>query len=95
MINSRDDWLGQRVVMFDGKGISLKEMIRTVTNFEGAHSIDVGRLAAVEGEQAFRATMKPNPPYPECHHHLWNPLCTPNRDRVCAIPIRKTVRAAE
>lgn len=58
---SCDDWLGQQVVMFDGKGVSLKEMIRTVANFEGAHSIDVGRLAAVEGEQAFRAAMKPAP----------------------------------
>ena len=42
---SCDDWLGQQVVLFDRKRISLKEMIRTVVNFEGAHSIDVGRLA--------------------------------------------------
>ena len=32
---SCDDWLGQQVVLFDGRGISLKEMIRTVVNFEG------------------------------------------------------------
>ena len=43
-------------MLFDGKGISLKEMIRTVVNFEGAHSIDVGRLAVVEGETSGAAT---------------------------------------
>ena len=53
---SGDEWLGQQVVLFDGKGISLKEMIRTVVNFEGAHSIDVGRLAVVEGETSGAAT---------------------------------------
>ena len=58
---SCDDWLGQQVVLFDGKGISLKEMIRTVVNFEGAHSIDVGRLATVEGEQASKAATNPAP----------------------------------
>ena len=56
-----DDWLGQQVVLFDGKGVSLKEMIRTVVNFEGAHSIDVGRLAVVEGEVASRAATNPAP----------------------------------
>ena len=58
---SCDNWLGQQVVLFDGNGISLKEMIRTVVNYEGAHSINVGRLAAAEGEQPSRATMNPAP----------------------------------
>ena len=54
-----DEWLGQQVVLFDGKGISLKELIQTVVNFEGAHSIDVGRLSVVEGEEDFAAAKKP------------------------------------
>ena len=33
---SCDEWLAQQVVMFDGKGISLKEMIQTVATLEGA-----------------------------------------------------------
>ena len=58
---SCDEWLGQQVVVFDGKGISLKKMIQTVVNFEGAHSIDVGRLATFEGETASKATRDPAP----------------------------------
>ena len=30
-----DEWLGQQVVRFDNRGISLKEMIQTVVNYEG------------------------------------------------------------
>ncbi len=58
---SCDEWLGQQVVLFDGKGISLKEMIRTVVNFEGAHSINVGRLATFEGEELTKAAKNPAP----------------------------------
>ena len=58
---SCDEWLGQQVVLFDEKGISLKEMIQTVVNFEGAHSTDVGRLASVEGEVASAAAKNPAP----------------------------------
>ena len=58
---SCDEWLGQQVVLFDGKGISLKEIIRTVVNFEGAHSIDVGRLSTVEGEKLSGAGANPAP----------------------------------
>ena len=58
---SCDEWLGQQVVLFDGKGICLKDMIRTVVNFEGAHSIDVGRLSVVEGEVPSRAAKDPAP----------------------------------
>ena len=56
-----DEWLGQQVVLFDGKGISLKKMIQTVVNFEGAHSINDGRLASVEGETASSAAKDPAP----------------------------------
>ena len=38
-----DDWLGQPVVRFDGKGISLREIIRTVVNYKGAHALNVSR----------------------------------------------------
>ncbi|MXY58599.1 MAG: hypothetical protein F4Y41_19825 [Gammaproteobacteria bacterium] len=58
---SCDEWLGQQVVVFDGKGISLKKMIQTVVNFEGAHSIDVGRLATFEGETASKAARNAAP----------------------------------
>ena len=58
---SCDEWLAQQVVLFDGKGISLKEMIQTVATFEGAHSINVGRLATVEGEEASQAAKDPAP----------------------------------
>ena len=56
-----DDWLGQQVVVFDGKGISLKELIRTVVNYEGAHSIDVGRLLTPQGHKPSRAARHPSP----------------------------------
>ena len=56
-----DGWLGQLVILFDGKGICLKEMIRTVANFEGAHSNNMGRLAVVEGEVPRGAAKKPAP----------------------------------
>lgn len=56
-----NEWLGQVVVLFDEKGISLKEMIRTVANYEGAHSINVGRLSTPEGETASPAAKNPPP----------------------------------
>ena len=56
-----DEWLGQQVVLFDGKGISLKEMIRTVVNFEGAHSINTSRLSTVKGEKPSKAAENPAP----------------------------------
>ena len=58
---SCDEWLSQQVVLFDGKGISLKEMIRTVVNSEGAHSSNVGRLAVFEGEKPSKAAQNPAP----------------------------------
>ena len=56
-----DEWLGQQVALFDRQGVSLKKMIQTVVNFEGAHSIDVSRLASVEGETASKAVRDPAP----------------------------------
>ena len=46
-----DDWLGQQLVIFDGQGISLKEVFRLTVNTEGAHSPPVSRLMRVEGEE--------------------------------------------
>lgn len=48
---SCDAWLGQQLVMFDNKGISLKEIIRMIVNYEGAHSINVSRLFLTENEK--------------------------------------------
>ena len=56
---SCDEWLGQQVVVFDGRGISLKEIIRTVVNYEGAHAINVGRLAEIEGHKPLKAAQEP------------------------------------
>lgn len=46
-----DQWLGQQLVMFDGKGITLKDVIRTIVNYEGAHSMNVSRLLRTESER--------------------------------------------
>ena len=46
-----DDWLGQQLVTFDGRGISLKEVFRLTVNTEGAHSPPTSRLMRVEGEE--------------------------------------------
>ena len=45
-------WFGQQLVMFDQHGITLKDVIRTVATYEGAHSINVSRLLQEEGNQA-------------------------------------------
>ena len=58
---SCDEWLGQQVVLFDGRGIALKEMIQAVVNVEGAHSGNVGRLITVEGERPSGAAKNPAP----------------------------------
>lgn len=62
---SCDDWLGQQVVGFDGKGISLREIIRTVVNYEGAHALNVSRLFAM-GEE------RPRKPVNEAALHILN-----------------------
>ena len=45
-------WLGQQLVMFDQHGITLKDVIRTVATYEGAHSINVSRLLQEESKPA-------------------------------------------
>ena len=42
-------WLGQQLVVFDNRSITLKEVIRVVANTEAAHSTPIDRLAEVEG----------------------------------------------
>ena len=56
---SCDEWLGQQVVVFDGTGISLKDIIRTVVTYEGAHAINVARLAVVDGHKPFKPAKEP------------------------------------
>jgi hypothetical protein len=56
-----DQWLGQQVVRFDDRGISLKEIIQTVVNFEAAHSVDTSRLASIGGVEAGNAARNPAP----------------------------------
>ncbi len=58
---SCDEWLAQQVVLFDGKGISLRDIIRAVANFEGAHAIDVSSLTTPVGQKASRAARNPAP----------------------------------
>ena len=57
---SCDDWLGQQVVVIDGTGITLEKILRTVVNFQGAHSINVGQLATVQGQKPTRAAKEPH-----------------------------------
>lgn len=57
---SCDDWLGQQVVLIDGKGIALAKILRTVASFQGAHSLDVGRLAAVGSGKLSKAAKEPH-----------------------------------
>ena len=56
---SCDRWLGQQLVMFDNKGISLKDVIRTVVTYEGAHSTNVVRLLQTENEKDRRPAKNP------------------------------------
>ena len=44
-----DGWLGQQLVMFDNRGITLKDVIRVMVNTEGAHSPPTQRLMLIEG----------------------------------------------
>ena len=43
-----DAWLGQQLVLFDGRGITLKDVIRVTVNTEGAHSPPLDRVFVVE-----------------------------------------------
>ena len=56
-------WLGQQLVMFDRRGITLKDVIRMVATFEGAHSINVSRLLQAADE-------KPEGPFKHPERHI-------------------------
>ena len=56
---SCDEWIGQQVVVFDGTGISLKDIIRTTVTYEGAHAINAARLAEVEGRKPVKPSQEP------------------------------------
>ena len=45
-----NEWLGQQLIIFDNKGVTLKDVIRTIANYEGAHAINVSRLSKPESE---------------------------------------------
>lgn len=47
-----DDWLGQQLVMFDNRGITLKEVILVTVNSEGAHSSSISSLSVAQGEES-------------------------------------------
>ena len=44
-------WLGQQLVMFDNRGITLKDVIRVIVNTEGAHSPPLERLSLPQGDE--------------------------------------------
>ena len=56
---SCDRWLGQQLVMFDNKGLTLKDVIRTVVTYEGAHSTNVSRLMQSEHEKDVNPAQNP------------------------------------
>ena len=69
---SCNEWLGQQLVMFDNRGISLKDVIRTVVTYEGAHSTNVHRLLLTENE-------KDRPPAKNPELHILNNI------KICGI----------
>ncbi len=46
-----DEWLGQQLVMFDNRGITLKDVIRVTVNTEAAHSPPLMRLSLPDGTE--------------------------------------------
>ena len=58
-----NSWLGQQLVMFDRRGITLKDVIRMVATFEGAHSINISRLLQAQNE-------KPQGPFKHPERHI-------------------------
>ena len=46
-----DRWLGQQLVLFDNRGITLHDVIRVTVNTEGAHSPPLERLMMEEGAE--------------------------------------------
>ena len=58
-IRNCDEWLSQVLVMFDDRGISLKDAIRTTATYEGAHSLNVSRLMRTETEKDTNPSRNP------------------------------------
>ena len=52
-----DDWLGQQLVIFNGRGISLRKMLEVTVNTEGAHSPPMDRLLKPAGQPDVRDKM--------------------------------------
>ncbi len=48
-----NDWLAQQLVIFDNTGISLKDVLKTVVNYEGAHATNIARLSQPENDETF------------------------------------------
>ena len=46
-----DQWLGQQLVIFDNRGITLKDIVRVTVNTEAAHSPPLERLMLPEGDE--------------------------------------------
>ena len=44
-----DEWLGQQLIIFDNRGITIKDVIRVTVNTEAAHSPPVERLMLPKG----------------------------------------------
>ena len=61
-----DEWLGQQLVMFDNKGVSLSDILRVTANTEGAHSSGVSRLMSMPGEETRQGVRE------QRHHILSN-----------------------
>lgn len=45
------EWMGQQLVMFDNRGICLKDVLKTIVTYEGAHSLNVSRLLRTADEK--------------------------------------------
>ncbi len=47
-----DNWLGQQLLIFDKSPVSLKEIIRKIANFEGAHAIDMSESSRIKDRKS-------------------------------------------
>lgn len=50
-----DKWLGQQVVIFDNRPVSLKEIIRNIATFEGAHAIDAAGVTNLQTRKSSKS----------------------------------------
>ena len=84
-----DEWLSQQVVVFDGTGISLKDIIRTVVTYEGAHAINVARLSEVDGHKTLQTGQGTGASHPEQHHVVRGSIPPRDSHRVRVVPLRE------